>query len=131
VILYLDSVVVIYLVEQHPTFGPIATRAVTGLAPTALVGSELVRMESLVLPRRKQDLALEADFEQFFQQNYRSFVPLDRGVFDRAIALRATYRFLKTPDSLHLASAVTGGCDAFVTNDGRLTAITEIRVIAI
>jgi uncharacterized protein len=126
--LYLDSVVVIYLVEQHPTFGPVATAAVTRLVPTALVGTELTRMECLVLPRRRNDQTREADFNRFFTQKYLPFPLVDAAVFHRATDLRAMYPKLKTPDALHLASAIEVGCDVFVTNDAQLRAVTEIRV---
>jgi predicted nucleic acid-binding protein len=36
-----------------------------------------------------------------------------------ATDLRAQYR-LKTPDALHLAAAITAGCDEFWTNEHRL-----------
>jgi predicted nucleic acid-binding protein len=126
--LYLDSVVVIYLVEQHPTFGALATAAVTRLSPTALVGTELTRMECLILPRRQNDHAREADFNLFFAQKYLPFPPVDVGVFHRATSLRAKYPKLKTPDALHLAAAIEAGCDVFVTNDAQLRVVSEIRV---
>lgn len=129
--LYLDSVVVIYLVEQHPTFGPVAAAAVAGLNPTSLVGTDLTRLECLVHPRRNNDAAKEADFERFFQQMYLPFPPLAWATFDNATNLRAKYRFLKTPDALHLAAAILTGCDLFVTNDAQLHNVTEIRVIII
>lgn len=129
--LYLDSVVVIYLVEQHPTFGPQAATAVNRLYPTALVGTELTRMECLVIPRRMKDGGRETDFDRFFSQKYPPFVPIDGAVFHLATDLRAKYLKLKTPDALHLATAIVAGCDAFVTNDARLTTVTEIRVVAI
>lgn len=48
--------------------------------------------------------------------------------FDFCIDLRAKYIRLKTPDALHLAAAILSGCDVFLTNDQRLSVITEIRV---
>jgi predicted nucleic acid-binding protein len=129
--LYLDSVVVIYLIEQPPAFGPTASAAVAGLNPTALVGTDLTRMECLIHPRRSNDTVREADFERFFQQKYLPFQPLNFAVLDTATNLRAKYRFLKTPDALHLAAAITAGCDLFVTNDVQLVNVTEIRVVTI
>lgn len=128
--IYLDSVVVIYLVEQPTHFGQLATQAYLALNPTVLVGNELLRMECLVVPRRANDPQREADFEQFFR-HYPPFVPLDRPVFEQAIDLRAKYVFLKTPDALHLATAIVSGCDAFVTNEPKLARVQEIRVVLI
>ncbi len=129
--LYLDSVVVIYLVEQHPTFGPVAAAAVAGLKPTTLVGTELTRMECLIHPRRNNDSVREADFERFFRQKFLPFPPFASVGFDTATNLRAKYRFLKTPDALHFAAAIVAGCDLFVTNDAQLVNVTEIHVVTI
>ncbi|HJT34291.1 MAG TPA: hypothetical protein VJ783_19765 [Pirellulales bacterium] len=38
-----------------------------------------------------------------------------------------TFNF-KLGDSLHLATAVEGGCDRFLTNDNRLSHFTDIVV---
>ena len=126
--LYLDTVVAIYLVEQPSGFGPTAGAAIARLPPTALVGFDLLRMECLIHPRRLNDTSRESDFERFFQHNYLPFRTMDAALFDQATDLRAKYSKLKTPDALHLAAAITSGCDAFVTNDLRLKVVTEIRV---
>lgn len=39
------------------------------------------------------------------------------------------YKGLKALDSIHLASAIASGCDAFFTNDKQLKQITELSVI--
>ncbi len=41
--------------------------------------------------------------------------------------MRADLGF-KTPDALHLAAAIEGGCDRFLTNDARLSRCTDIAV---
>ncbi len=41
-------------------------------------------------------------------------------VFDEAAQLRADFTGLKTPDALHLATAVYHNCDEFWTKDNRL-----------
>jgi predicted nucleic acid-binding protein len=48
----------------------------------------------------------------------------------QASDLRATYT-LRTPDALHLATAIVAGAEAFVTEDRRLSNIPAIRVIGI
>lgn len=56
-------------------------------------------------------------------------VPVDADIARVAAALRTTYR-LKTPDTLHLATAIVIGADRFVTGNRRdfTTAITEIPI---
>ncbi len=54
-------------------------------------------------------------------------LPMTSAVFDLAAELRA-HHGLKTPDALHLATAVVGGCEEIWTNDRRLAKATEERL---
>lgn len=45
----------------------------------------------------------------------------------KATDLRAHLN-LRTPDALHPAAAIVGGCDVFLTNDRALERCTDIRV---
>ena len=123
---FLDAALVIYLVEQNPVFGP-RVEAWLIANPCDLVSTELVRMESLILPVRSNDSARVTEFEDFFALQVSEIVNLSRAVFDQAVKIRALYSF-KAPDSLHLAAAVEAGCDVFLTNDQKLTRFTGIRV---
>lgn len=126
---YLDAAPVVYLIEQHTTFGP---RVLNWLAAnaTARVSSELTRLESLVVPVRNGDARRVADFEQFLARQLAEFVSLDRPILDRAVDIRARFSF-KTADAVPLAAAVASRCDVFYTNDHRLTRYTGIRVVLI
>jgi predicted nucleic acid-binding protein len=48
-------------------------------------------------------------------------------VIDRGTELRAKYGF-KAPDAIHLAAAIEGNCDVFLTNDYALAKCEEIKV---
>ncbi len=123
---YIDSVAIIYLVEQNPAFAP-AVEAWLVANPCDLVSSELGRMECLVVPVRNADAAVIAEFEDFFRNRVSELATFSRAVYDRAVAIRATTR-IKTPDALHLAVAVEAACDVFLTNDPQLATFTGIRV---
>ena len=58
--------------------------------------------------------------------------PRSASVFALASELRAAHR-IKTPDALHLAAALAGGCTEFWTNDDRLAnaAASHVRVVAL
>ncbi len=60
---------------------------------------------------------MATDFTEFIAST--EDLELHRGVFERAAELRAKQR-LKTPDAIHLATALEHGCDEFWTNDSRL-----------
>ena len=76
---------------------------------------------------RDGDTSLLADYDEYFDMSASEVLPLTREVIDRATVLRAKYNF-KTPDALHLAAAIAGHCDVFLTNDHRLDQCTDIQV---
>ena len=46
-----------------------------------------------------------------------------------AVNLRTKYKGLKALDSIHIASAIASGCDAFFTNDKQLKQISELHIL--
>jgi predicted nucleic acid-binding protein len=124
--IYLDSAPLIYLVEN---VAPYAATLVTRLsAPNTIqVCSELTRLECRVKPIRDGETALVAAFDSYFANIITTVLPLSRQTIDQATELRARYGF-KTPDAIHLASAITAGCDLFLTNDHRLDKCAEITI---
>jgi len=66
-------------------------------------------------------------FDNYFAGIISEVIPLTRPVIDLATELRARYGF-KIPDAIHLAAAIAGGCDLFLTNDYRLDKCAEIAV---
>ena len=70
---------------------------------------------------------LLADFEHFLAAPQLLQIDLPRMVYERATHIRAQHRF-KLGDSLHLAAAVEGGCQRFLTNDTRLNVFTDLAV---
>lgn len=116
-LIYLDSCLVIYLLEQHPELGPLIRTAIGKETTSRFAISGLTKMECLVKPMRIADLALQRRFEESFRL-YQS-LELTEAVYLLAAQLRARFG-LKTPDALHLACAQYHGCGALWTNDDRL-----------
>jgi predicted nucleic acid-binding protein len=52
---------------------------------------------------------------------------ISSAVCDRAARIRADHNYRVT-DSLHLAVAIVGSCDRFLTNDARLAGFPDIAV---
>ena len=46
-----------------------------------------------------------------------------------AAQLRAVHPSVRTPDALQLATALSAGCETFVTNDRDLPDLTGLKVI--
>jgi uncharacterized protein len=61
-----------------------------------------------------------AVFDAFFGRPDVRHIPITTAVFDRATQIRVAFNF-KLADALHLAAAVEGGCDRFLTDDNRLS----------
>ena len=128
-LIYGDSVIIMYYLDHT---GPFNVRASNRLAALAAAGdsiaiSDLVRLEYRVKPLKLGDTARLTLFDAFCARPDVRLVPISPAVFDRATSIRAAHGF-RLGDSLHLATAVEGGCDGFLTNDTRLSAFTGIPV---
>ena len=117
--IYLDSCIVIYLVEKNPLFAEKITARIeqTLSDEKVLAVSPLVKLEVLAKPLRDKDTNLIQTFENFLAT--LEFLSIPDSVYETALQLRANYH-LKVPDALHLAIAQHHNCVDFWTNDNRL-----------
>jgi predicted nucleic acid-binding protein len=129
VIVFLDTAIVIYLVENPPTWGTKATNRITALkaAGETFAVTEPVRMECLVGPYKTGNVARLADFAAFFAASDVQLLPISTAVAQRAAQIRARHNF-DPLDSLHLAAAVEHGCGLFLTNDAGLKTFPDLAV---
>jgi predicted nucleic acid-binding protein len=85
--------------------------------------------EILVKPIQAGDKALEDEYINLLTSNEAiHLIPVGSAIARRAAQLRAQYK-LKTPDAIHIATAIETGCDAFLTNDIGFKRVSEIRVL--
>lgn len=128
-IVYLDSGIVISLVEQRAVWGPSVALRTSELerAGSLFAVSDLTRMECRVGPLRAGDAPLIAAYLNYFGDPSLQVGSLTSAVCDRAAEIRARYGF-KTPDALHLAVAIEMGCDLSLTHDRQLAKLMDIRV---
>ena len=117
--IFLDACIVIDLVEARPEQQELLKILITG---KEVFGSELVRMESRLQALRDRREDLLATYDDYFARC--QLVLFDRTLFDLASCLRIDHR-IKTPDALHLAAALIGGCEQFWTNDNHLAKAAE------
>lgn len=117
--IYLDSCVVIYAVEDHGARGDEVRRRLIGSTDVVVAISPLVILECLVGPLREENLVLHDHYVRALKQ-FR-LLPLEPEHYVRAAELRARHG-IRTPDALHLAAAQLHACDQLWTNDNRMAA---------
>lgn len=84
-------------------------------------------MECRVKPLRDGNAALLDEYEEVFGAERFVLLDVTAAVLDRATDLRARHGF-KTPDAIHLASAIEAGADVFLTGDASLAKCQDVRV---
>ena len=117
---YLDSCIVIYLVEHHPKHAATIRDAIIEQSNIILCISPLVTLEVFVKPMRNQNTSLIQKFHKYL--NSQSMLEMPQEIFNRALHLRVKHG-LKTPDALHLATAIHHNCAEFWTNDDHLVSV--------
>jgi predicted nucleic acid-binding protein len=126
----LDTSPILYLVEDSPTHAarvlPVFLSIERG--ERQAIASSLALLEILVAPYRARDEAHRPRLRGLLLSFPNlTWVDVDLATADRAAYLRARYA-LRTPDAIHLASALQFHADLFLTNDRRLRRVREIPV---
>ncbi len=127
----LDTNVFIYLLEDHPRYGPWCASLFDRIerGRTSAVTSTVTLMELLVQPCRQQKEELAHKIFALFGTYPRlDGVPLTLELADRAAALRAYYR-LSTPDAIRVATAISHQATRFYGNDRSLRRVKEIECV--
>lgn len=132
---YLDANVFIYAFET-PTSILLPNRAlgdIFRLISQDLLWartSALTRAEVLVHPLRHGLAALEADYRLLLNGQQGIVVDaITDAVLEQAVALRATLG-LKLADAIHVASAISTGCDCLISADrGLLRCSAHIEIL--
>lgn len=131
-LVYVDTSIVIYSVEKFPEYllllEPLWFKLQTG--EIEIISSELILMESLVLPLRNADTLLINAYEQLLLSSEIRLVPISQSILRQAANLRATTN-LKTPDAIHAATALSVNCNQFLTNDKGLRNVPNLPVVVL
>ena len=119
--IFLDSCITIYLIEEHEAYAAKIEALIASSLDADFAISDLTVMECLVGPLRSGHRTLEDKYNRWFQ-DVKVF-SVTRGIFTDAAKIRAEFPSLKTPDAIHLATALHYNCDEFWTNDERLSKV--------
>lgn len=129
--LYIEAAPLIYFVENHPKYGDLvdAIFAHVELRSVELLTSVILITEVLVKPLKANDAELTNAYRVLLQ-NHIQLRPVSESIASKAAQLRATYS-LRTPDALHIATAIDTKCDAFLTNDKALKRVADMQIIVL
>jgi len=129
----LDTAPLIFYIEDHPLSANLLDpffEAVKG-GEIRVVTSILTLLEVLVHPLKHRDESLAHAYNDILLSSpYIFTVPVTPATAQTAAELRAASN-LKSPDAIHLATAITHHADAFLTNDrdfGEFQGLTILKV---
>jgi predicted nucleic acid-binding protein len=129
--LYLDASAVIYALEGPSGFREAALawiRQARGSPGGSLITSRLSRIECRSKPLGRGDEALLSTYDRFF--GICTVAAIDDEIVDRATELRGRFG-LRTPDAIHLATAIMAQADRCLTGDRDMARCDEIEVVVL
>lgn len=131
--IFLDTAPIIYFIEGHPEFADVVQIAIEQLEQGNLQGviSPVTVAECLANPFKNQDQQLQQDFADFLLRHKSIILKgTDMKISLKTAQLQANYN-LKLPDALQIATAIIIGCDSFLTNDKRLSRVSELQILVV
>ncbi len=102
--IHIDSMAVIYFIEQNPTYLPIVRPIFELLDSRKIVGisSYITLLEVMVQPLKQGRFDLAKKYRQLMVgSGCMELFPVDQGVAEEGAAIRAKYNF-RTPDAIQL-----------------------------
>ncbi|MEK7560831.1 MAG: type II toxin-antitoxin system VapC family toxin [Patescibacteria group bacterium] len=126
----IDSTVFMYLLAEDRRYLARVERLLSDVRDGKINGifSCIGLIELLTGPKKRGQYDIASRYREIIGQfPHLSIRGLNERIVDLASTLRAEYG-LRTPDAIHIATAIDGGAIAFVTNDRRLKKVKEIRI---
>ena len=129
--IYLDTAPIIYFLENNPHYALTVQQFIllNALNHSQFTTSVITNIEYLPKPlqENKEDLAWA--YKRFHKILNIKCVDVSEDISLTAVELRVRYPHIKPLDSIHLATAIEVGCDAFLTNDQQLKQVAELNVV--
>lgn len=123
----------IYYVEDHPIYADKVDSVfqIVEAGAVEIHTSVIALTEILMKPIQADNQSLIDTYRELLTgTDFIHLTAITPEIAESAAHLRARYN-LRTPDALHIASAIAAACNAFLTNDLALKRVTEIRVITL
>lgn len=129
-----DTAPLIYYIEENPAYLPLVDELFDTIDSGASTGitSVLTLQEVLVKPLREGMQDIADQYREVLKNSINiTLANIDETVCENAANLRAKYKWLRTPDALQVATALTNNADVIVTNDDKWKRLTEIQIIVL
>src|SRR5579885_1135084 len=127
---YLDANDFIYSIERIDPYRSLLDTLwqTVSTGQITVVTSELTLLEVLVKPLKVGDATTATLFRTVLQHTPDvRMLPITQPMLEAALKLRATPS-LRTPDAIHVATALLHGCALIVTNDSSFRRIPNLPV---
>jgi len=131
--IYFDTNIFIYAFEEYPEYISLLKALFEAVDQGIyyVCTSELTLAEILVKPLIDNKLDLVAIYQEAIQTTpFLVVIPVTREILISAARIRAKLGpQIRLPDAIHIASARLSRCDSFLTNDKRLKAAQDPKVV--
>ena len=131
---FIDTAPIIYYIEAHPQFGPLAKEIVSSFQSGKLIAfsSVITLVEVLPKPVEAGNEKLVKKFSDFLKAGRNiSLLDISSDIAELAGKLRGRYTSLRALDAIQIAVSINVKADAFITNDVKLKQIKESKVIVL
>ena len=132
--IFIDTAPIIYYIEAHPQFGPLAKEIVSSFQSGKLIAfsSVITLVEVLPKPVETGNEKLVKKFSDFLKAGRNiSLLDISSDIAELAGKLRGRYTSLRALDAIQIAVSINVKADAFITNDLKLKQIEESKVIVL
>ncbi len=129
-VIALDTSVFIYHLEKRAPFEAIVSKLLSSIESGDSFGvfASIGVLELLVRPKKLGQASLVREYKELIATFPHLFlINLDEAIIEKSAELRAHYG-IKTPDAIHIATAIVSGANFFVTNDRRLKKVKEMKI---
>ena len=126
-----DTSPFIFFIEEHPSYAPVVDPFFEAVSrgEIQLVTSTIALLEVLVHPIRHDDEHLAQRYNDILLSSpHISTIAVTPKTSQLAAELRAEHN-LKTPDAIHLATALSQNAAAFLTNDRDFPNLDGIKLL--
>lgn len=128
----IDTAPIIYYIEAHPQFGPLAKEIVDSFRSGKLIAlsSVITLVEVLPKPIERGNDELARKFSKFLKTGKNiKLLDISADIAELAGRLRGQYKSLRALDAIQIAASISAGAGAFITNDVKLRQIKEVKSI--